>query len=54
MKSIGISFYILPGFRGDCLCRLGRYVWKVEKEYSPQAQLVEQAELEAEMRFGYE
>ena len=41
-------------FCGDCLCCLGQHVWNVEKEYSPQAQLVEQAELEAEMRFGYE
>jgi len=31
MKSIGISFYILPGFRGGCLCRLGRHEWKCER-----------------------
>jgi len=31
MKSIGISFSILPGFRGDWLCRQGRHEWKVER-----------------------
>jgi len=40
MKSIGISFYILPGFRGDCLCCLGRHEWKFEKNRSGHSQQI--------------
>jgi len=53
MKSIGISFYILPGFRRDWLCCQGRLEWKVERRLlsnvelmSVEAQLAEHEQLD--------
>ena len=53
MKSIGISFYILPGFRRDWLCCQGQLEWKVERRLlsnvelmSVEAQLAEHEQLD--------
>jgi len=35
MKSIGISFYILPGFREDCLCAWGGMNGSVKRSSNP-------------------
>ena len=40
MKSIGISFYILPGFRRDWLCCQGWLEWKVERRLLSNVELM--------------